>query len=127
MTLKHQQHTFTATNCSTVRKHANTQVNADRPITCDLSMTDLRTRRGHLLPSLMSAAVECLEIPNGYRLHFRAAKGTLAHILRVVEQERRCCRFLHFSLTLEPDLGPIWVDVTGPSGTQEFLRSVLGL
>jgi hypothetical protein len=127
MTLKHQQHTSAATNCLTVRKHADTQVNADRPITCDLSMTDLRTRRGDLLPSLMSAAVECLEIPNGYRLHFRGAKGTLAHILRVVQQERQCCRFLHFSLILEPDLGPIWLDVRGPSGTPEFLRSVLRL
>ncbi len=38
-----------------------------------------------------------------------------------IAAERRCCRFLQFVLTMEPDEGPVWLEVTGPPGTAEFL------
>ena len=43
----------------------------------------------------------------------------------MIEAERACCRFLKFGLTLEPDGGPLVMEVTGPEGTQEFLLSVV--
>jgi hypothetical protein len=36
-----------------------------------------------------------------------------------------CCRFLRFTLTVEPDRGPIALELTGPRGTREFLESLL--
>jgi hypothetical protein len=99
----------------------------DRPIACSLSATDFQSQRGDLMSGLLSAAVACHEIDNGYRFTFAAADGTLTRIVHVLEQERRCCRFLRFELTVEPDLGPIRLDVTGPNGTAEFLRALLQL
>jgi len=49
----------------------------------------------------------------------------LTEIVSVIEAERECCRFLKFGLTLEPDGGPLLLEVTGPEGTQEFLLSLL--
>ena len=48
----------------------------------------------------------------------------LPRVLQVVDVERKCCRFLRFEVTLEPDLGPIWLTVTGPPGTREFLATL---
>ena len=32
---------------------------------------------------------------------------------------------LRFQITVEPDGGPIWLELTGPSGTREFLDALL--
>jgi hypothetical protein len=42
-------------------------------------------------------------------------------IAAVVDRERQCCRFLQFSITLDPNLGPIWLEVGGPEGTKAIL------
>jgi hypothetical protein len=44
----------------------------------------------------------------------------------VIDAERQCCRFLRFQLTVEPDLGPMWLEVAGPPGTADFLTDLLG-
>jgi hypothetical protein len=51
-------------------------------------------------------------LPNGYSLRFAAEGDVLAEIARTVDNERKCCRFLRFAVTVEPDNGPITVDLT---------------
>ena len=43
----------------------------------------------------------------------------------MLDAERQCCRFLRFRLTVEPNLGPIVLELSGPPGTEEFLASLL--
>ena len=64
-------------------------------------------------------------IPGGFRWSFSETKGVLNSVASGIEGERSCCRFLRFRLTLEPDGGPLWMEVTGPEGTQNFLSSLL--
>jgi hypothetical protein len=96
---------------------------ADLPIVCTLDADTLKTRRENLLPALLAAAEAREELADGYRLRFVQA-DILPQLLRVIEAERKCCRFLRFELTLEADLGPIWLTVTGPAGTREFLAEL---
>ena len=63
-------------------------------------------------------------MPEGYRLRFAAMDDILPAIARTVDAERQCCRFLRFHVTVEPDGGPIWLDMTGPVGTGEFLAAM---
>ena len=98
---------------------------APLPIACALSQAELATRRNELLPGLSSRADSQETIPGGFRWSFSEAKGLLQDVVSVVEAARRCCRFLRFRRTLEPDGGPLWMEVTGPEGAQEFLRSIL--
>jgi hypothetical protein len=42
-------------------------------------------------------------------------------IAAMMDAERRCCRFLQFQLTAESDEGPVWLEVTGPPGTSDWL------
>jgi hypothetical protein len=52
------------------------------------------------------------------------AEDTLALILKTVEAERECCRFLRFQITVESDGGPVSVELTGPAGTREFVAAL---
>ena len=45
-------------------------------------------------------------------------------IAQAIDAERQCCRFVRFTLTVEPDEGPITLDLTGPPGSREFLSAL---
>jgi hypothetical protein len=97
------------------------------PIGCTLRPAALKARRDDLLPGLVRRAVERLEISNGYRVRFTPDDSVLTIIANVIETERQCRRFLTFRLTAEPDNGPIWLELSGPPGTSEFLAGMLEL
>ena len=98
---------------------------SDLPVACTLDPATLKTRREGLLNEVLRAASQRQALPNGLRLQFNASSDTLALITRAIDAERRCCRFLTFRLTLEPDEGPIALEMTGPPGTREFLSALL--
>lgn len=98
---------------------------ADLPIACTLGPAAVKARREGLLTRLVGQAVEQQDSPEGTRLRFVAAEEILPAIARVVDAERQCCRFLRFQVTVEPDGGPIWLDISGPPGTGEFLSALV--
>lgn len=97
------------------------------PIACTLGPAAVKARRDDLLGSLVRRADERLDLPHGYRVRFTAADDVLPAIAKVIDVERQCCRFLAFHVTVEPDGGPIWLELTGPPGTREFLAGMLDL
>jgi len=94
------------------------------PVSCTLSPSALDARRRDLLAKLVRRASERRELPNGYQLRFAPEAGIVSAVAEMVDSERQCCRFLRFSLIVEPDDGPISVDLTGPTGTREFLAAM---
>lgn len=94
------------------------------PIACTLTPRDMAARASTLLPELLSRAREHQDLPEGFRLRFDAASETLHQITAVIDAERQCCRFLQFQLTVEPDGGPLWLEVSGPPGTRSFLAAL---
>jgi hypothetical protein len=98
---------------------------ADLPIVCTLTPDALRTRREGLLSDLLRQAADHEQLPEGLRLRFIPTSETLSSIVRAVEAERRCCRFLRFGITVEPDGGPMFLELSGPPGTREFVAALL--
>ena len=98
---------------------------ADIPVMCTLTPDALQTRREGLLAQLLRDAESHDEVPDGHRLQFVPGRDTLTTIARVIDAERRCCRFLRFTVTVEPGDGPIVLELTGPAGTREFVASLL--
>jgi hypothetical protein len=99
----------------------------DLPIVCTLGPAALKARREGLLADLLRRADDHQELTNGHRLRFAAADDTLELIARAIDAERRCCRFLRFRVTVEPDEGPILLELTGPEGTGDFLTALIAL
>lgn len=98
---------------------------ADLPIVCSLTPAALQARREGLLTDLLRRAHGCEDLPQGYRLRFAATAETLSTIARAVDAERQCCRFLRFGITVEPDEGPIFLELSGPPGTREFVAALI--
>ena len=95
------------------------------PIACELTPAELGVRREGLLAGLLALAQERLTITNGLRWRFAPTAEFLTAALKTIDAERQCCRFLKFVLTVEPGGGDMWLEITGPQGTAEFLNSLM--
>ena len=98
---------------------------SDLPVACTLDPDTLKTRREGLLAQLVGTAIRRESLPDGMRLEFVASSESLALIGRVIDAERKCCRFLQFQLTVAQDEGPVVLELTGPAGTREFLQALI--
>jgi hypothetical protein len=97
------------------------------PIVCTLGPDALNARRQGLLSALLQQSAGRELLPTGLRLRFAPSGETLSSIARAVDAERHCCRFIRFTLTVEPDEGQFTVDLTGPQGTREFVAALLDI
>ncbi len=95
------------------------------PIACSLTEPELRERRSAVLQKAGSAVLEIVEMESGYAYRFPSDDKWLDELINLVRLERQCCPFLTFRITVEPNGGAVWLELTGPSGTKEFLSSFL--
>jgi hypothetical protein len=93
------------------------------PVACSLMDSELQERRRNALQKVRSTVTEVKEIDRGFI--YRFSSGTLiSELAGLVELEHQCCPFLKFHITVEPGDGPVWLEMTGPPGTKEFLAEV---
>lgn len=97
----------------------------DLPIVCTLQPGELNARAAQLQPGIVAAANARHAIENGFRFEFQPDSELLASIVRMIDAERKCCRFLRFQLTVEAAGGPVVLEVTGPPGSREFLTALI--
>lgn len=95
------------------------------PIACRLQDAEFRERETTLLAEFRHSVKTVVELPHGYALHIDGDENSLLLAARLMAAERLCCPFLTFELSAQPNLGPIVVQVTGPDGTKEFLKTIL--
>ena len=98
---------------------------AELPVACTLTEPELAARRAGVLGDVRRRAQETRWVADGVRLRFPAEAETLSLLATFVDLERRCCAFLRFEITVEPGDGPVWLTLTGPPGTREFLQAEL--
>jgi hypothetical protein len=92
------------------------------PVACTLSDAELREREVRLLARFRSAVIATEELPDGYAFRIPGDDKWIGAVAELIAAERECCRFLTFKLTIAPNIGPVILRVTGPSGTKDFLR-----
>jgi|SRR5216117_1734609 len=98
---------------------------ADQPIVCTLRPGELNARASEMLPGIVALSTSRAWIEDGFHLEFSATAESLNAVGMMINAERQCCRFLRFQLTVEPDEGPLILDLTGPPGTQDFLAAMV--
>jgi len=95
------------------------------PIACTLAPAEVAAMHDGLLPGLLSKASARERIPGGFRLRFNPQVNLVKEAGACIDAEHRCCRFLRFRLVVEPGDGPVWLEVTGPEGTEDFLSTLV--
>jgi hypothetical protein len=95
-------------------------------IACDLHALTSEQRARHIAVSkkLLAGVKERRELDSGFALRVDEVLP-FNDLGEWLDDERRCCPFLTLTLVAEPHKGAVWVQMTGPEGTKEFLRSVL--
>jgi hypothetical protein len=96
----------------------------DIPVACCLTSAELREREAALLAQFRSAVIGTEELRDGYAFHVPGDRKWIATIAEMIVAERECCPFLTFEFVAQPNMGPVVVRVTGPSGTKDFLKTV---
>ena len=87
-----------------------------------------RSRRSELAASVRGGVARINETTFGYRLQLPGDPDFCRDLVDLVVLERRGCPFLEVAIHFEPEGGPVYLDVAGPSGVKEFLAEtgVLG-
>jgi hypothetical protein len=100
---------------------------ADQPIICSLTPEALDARKRDLFSALLDRSAGRELLADGVRLRFEPSSEMLSSIVQAVDAERHCCRFLRFTITVEPNDGAMILELTGPPGTREFVAALLEL
>ena len=96
----------------------------DLPVACKLMPAELQERRRNVLPQVLAAVNETVELENGFRYRFTPGDELISELGKLIQLEHKCCPFLTFGLTVEPENGSVVLEMTGPEGTKEFLAEV---
>ena len=96
------------------------------PFACNLNGLTVAERVRHfgqLGPALRSLKTGVRELKDGYEFRFPSDAKTIAMLAEWIEQERRCCPFFEIELRFEREKGPVWMRLTGPQGTKQFIQA----
>lgn len=102
-----------------------TSSNSEPVFACNLSAIPKEHRAEHDTNArqLFAAAQEVRTLPLGYAWRFPNEMETFQYILAFVNYERLCCPFFHFRLDIEPEQGPVWLQITGSRDIKPFAQS----
>ena len=103
-------------------------MNTDTPLVCNMDVFTPSQRESHIRTTteLIRAVQSVNGVENGYELQFPNKTEFITQIAEFISNERLCCPFLKFSLNIVSNIEPVSLSLTGPIGTQEFLRAEFG-
>ena len=95
---------------------------------CNMDVFTPAQREAHIRTTtdLIRAIQSVQGVENGYELWFPNETEFITQIAEFISNERLCCPFLKFNLNVASDTEPLSFTLTGPIGTQEFLRAEFG-
>ncbi|MCL4863552.1 MAG: hypothetical protein KJZ93_29375 [Caldilineaceae bacterium] len=94
----------------------------EMPVACSLHEAELIERRNTVLRTIGHNVQAVRELTDGYAFQFSSDDACLEQLMRVIQLERRCCPFLTFQLRVEPGIGSLWFEITGPSTAKDFIK-----
>ncbi len=94
-------------------------------LTCKLTSPELRKRKETVIKSLKSQMLQKKELTNGYSYKFIGSDKMVDELTEFVKTERACCDFFVFNLSISGDKSEAWLEITGPKGTKDFIKTEL--
>jgi hypothetical protein len=100
-------------------------MNPEPALVCNMGVFTPAQRQAHILTTseLIQAVQHVQEVENGYEFIFPNETALISRTAEFISGERLCCPFLKFALHVTGNDEPISLALTGPLGTQEFLRA----
>lgn len=99
--------------------------NENKPLTCKLTSKELKDRKETVIKSLKSQVIEKKELAAGYQYKFAGTDKMIDELTEFVKTERACCDFFTFNLSFAGENA--FLEITGPKGAKEFIKTELEL
>ena len=99
------------------------------PIACEwAALTAEQQQRQRVLYRQLGADVgEVRDLADGYAFRHSPDRAVLLAIAEFVANERLCCPFFEFRITVERDSGPVWFRITGEGEAKRVLKAEMGV
>ncbi len=99
------------------------------PVACNWAAltAEQQVRQRSLRGQLSADVQEVRELADGYAFRHSPDRGVLLAIAEFVANERLCCPFFEFGLTVEGDGGPVWLRITGEGEAKRVLEAEMGI
>jgi hypothetical protein len=97
----------------------------DVPFACDWTAltAEQQERQRSLYRRLREDVWEVRELDDGYAFRHSPGREVLLAIAEFVANERLCCPFFDFALTVEHGGGPVWLRMTGKGEAKHVLEA----
>lgn len=98
---------------------------SNTPLVCDINVFASTEREDHIQSTtqLYQSLQSIHEVESGYEFVFPNESEIITGLGKFISNERRCCPFLEFTLKITSSNAPVSLMLTGPEGTQAFLRA----
>ena len=99
------------------------------PLACRWSaLSAVQQERQRVLYRQLRADVqEVVELEDGYAFRHSSDRALLLAVAEFVANERLCCPFFEFGITVEGDGGPVWLRMRGEGGAKRLLEAETGI
>lgn len=97
-------------------------------LACNPNAIEASQREQHVNTArqVFAAVLERRELPDGYAFRLSEEHTTLIQVAEYLTNDRCCCPFFHYTLSIEPDARAVWLTITGPEGVKEGILESLG-
>ncbi|HYV91160.1 MAG TPA: hypothetical protein VE978_05230 [Chitinophagales bacterium] len=97
------------------------------PLACKLTSSEMQQRKAKVLALLQKNVKEKKELENGYAYKFQGSDAMIDTLTSFIKTEKECCDFFTFNLAVRGDQDFVWLQLTGPKGTKDFIKTELEL
>jgi len=94
-------------------------------LACQLTSPELVKRKQTVLAELKKQILESKETANGFVYKFKGGDGILDQLTEFIKAERQCCPFFTFTLAIGKESEGVWLELAGPEGSKEFIKTEL--
>lgn len=99
--------------------------NKDSKLSCKLTSPELKKRKETVIANLKKQILQTKELHNGYSYKFVGTDKMVDELAEFVKTERVCCDFFVFNLSISGDKSEAWLEITGPKGAKDFIKTEL--
>lgn len=92
------------------------------PVTCKLTTPELQQRKKTVIAELKGLLLERTETLKGVKYKFENSDKMIDLVANFIKTERMCCSFFDFNLFVSADNGFMWLELSGPEGTKQFIK-----
>jgi hypothetical protein len=99
------------------------------PVACNWAAltAEQQERQRALYRELRTDVQEVRELDDGYAFRHSPDRAVLLAVAEFVANERLCCPFFEFGITVERAGGPVWLRMTGEGEVKGVLEEEMGI